>query len=271
MAMPFGIDVSNHQGSIDWTSVRAAETEFAFIKSSEGVNFVDPYFPYNWSASKRVGIARGAYHFARPDLNGPVDEAQFFVRVVRDHDLEVGDMLVLDLERGSGNLSDWAYQFVSTVRDLVGFFPLVYTSPSFIVEHRLHLEPRLMECGLWLASWGSEFPEPVVPWDLVAFWQYTDSGSVPGIDGDVDCNRFNGPVEAIRAYGKPESIVVPDVFTYVLGFADLVNELGRDVVGDPIENEHDAITFGHTTRHQLTTRGELTYWPELNRCEFRSF
>ena len=271
MAMPFGIDVSNHQASIDWTAVRASGVEFAFIKASESTDFLDPYFSYNWAASKRVGVARGAYHFARPERNGPIEEAQFFLRVVQDHGLETGDMLVLDLETGHGNLSNWAYRFVRTIADIVGFMPLIYTSPSFIVEHQLHLEPRLMECGLWLASWGSVFPEPVVPWDIVAFWQYTDSGTVPGIDGGVDCNRFNGPVEAIRAYGKPESTPLPSELVYVLGFADLADRLGRDVVGDPTENEHDGTRSGHTIRHQLTTRGELVYWPDVNRCDFFPF
>ena len=57
-----GIDVSNWQGDIDWDRVRAAGTQFAFIKATEGGDYLDPKFKQNWLAAKRVGIPRGAYH-----------------------------------------------------------------------------------------------------------------------------------------------------------------------------------------------------------------
>ena len=57
-----GIDVSNWQGDIDWDKVRAAGTQFAFIKATEGGDYLDPKFARNWLAAKRVGIPRGAYH-----------------------------------------------------------------------------------------------------------------------------------------------------------------------------------------------------------------
>jgi lysozyme len=62
-AMPVqGIDVSNWQGDIDWNKVRAAGTQFAFIKATEGGDYLDPKFAQNWQAAKSVGIPRGAYH-----------------------------------------------------------------------------------------------------------------------------------------------------------------------------------------------------------------
>jgi lysozyme len=58
-----GIDVSHHQGAIDWTAVKAARVEFAFIKASEGGDFRDREFARNWEAARKAGVVRGAYHF----------------------------------------------------------------------------------------------------------------------------------------------------------------------------------------------------------------
>tara|TARA_B100000683_G_C12168523_1_gene423236 strand:+ start:363 stop:605 length:243 start_codon:yes stop_codon:yes gene_type:complete len=67
----FGIDVSHHQGAIDWAKVKAAGVHYCFMKSTEGSTFKDKRFDFNWNQAKAHGIIRGAYHFFRP--NAPVD------------------------------------------------------------------------------------------------------------------------------------------------------------------------------------------------------
>tara|TARA_Y100001933_G_scaffold248756_1_gene283035 strand:+ start:378 stop:620 length:243 start_codon:yes stop_codon:yes gene_type:complete len=67
----FGIDVSHHQGAIDWAKVKAAGVHYCFMKATEGSTFKDKRFDFNWNQAKAHGIIRGAYHFFRP--NAPVD------------------------------------------------------------------------------------------------------------------------------------------------------------------------------------------------------
>src|SRR5437763_14920808 len=103
-----GPDVSTFQGeAIDWRAVKAAGASFAFCKATEGTGLVDSTFRRNWSAIKDAGLLRGAYAVRRPDL-GPTPEAaaRFFLGTVEA--LAPGDVLILDLDLGNGNLSPWA-------------------------------------------------------------------------------------------------------------------------------------------------------------------
>jgi GH25 family lysozyme M1 (1,4-beta-N-acetylmuramidase) len=206
---PLGVDVSSHQGSIDWRKVAASGVKFAFIKSTEGVNYLNPYFGRDWQASKTAGLYRGTYHYARPDLNRPDAEAKYFVDMVNYWGgIAPGDVLALDLEEGHGDLGSWAMSFLTAVELRVGFKPMLYCSPAFIREHNLQA-PEFADFGLWLASWQSTFPAPVPPWEVVAVWQKSASGRIDGINGDVDVNEFNGPIESFPLYGKPGTSAPP--------------------------------------------------------------
>ena len=95
-----GIDVSHHQGVIDWGPVAAQGIQFAFIKATEGARYKDPRFAANWAATQHAGIVRGAYHYLRPELDGR-QQARHFLDVVGR--LERGDLPpVLDVEEHSG-------------------------------------------------------------------------------------------------------------------------------------------------------------------------
>lgn len=203
---PTGIDVSNNNGMIDWDQVAATGMKFAFSKADQGDYFTDGYLGTNWAESKRVGLYRGAYHFADPDRVSAVKSAEHFMAVMATVGIEPGDMLALDLEWGTGNLADWTFQWMQRVEQLAGFAPLIYTSPAFVYDHGLSARPELAAYGLWLASWGVPTPPPApYPWTLVAFHQYRvgPAGTVPGIAGDIDLNRFNGTDDRIPYYGKP--------------------------------------------------------------------
>ena len=96
-ALP-GIDVSHHQGAIDWAQVAGAGVRFAFAKATEGRNYVDPQYATNKAGAALSGVVFGAYHFAQPDgtANDAVLEADHFVDVAQ---LEPGDLVpVLDIE-----------------------------------------------------------------------------------------------------------------------------------------------------------------------------
>lgn len=217
-AYPRGIDVSNNNGVIDWQAVANDGIEFAIAKASEGTSYRDGWFAENWEQMKSLNIAAGAYHFARPSRSGAVAEADYFLDAIAllYGDLAAGDVLALDLEdpNAVGDLSQWALDWVRRVESRAGFRPLIYTSPSYANAHGLANRPELADYGLWLASWWVPTPPPPpLPWSLVAVHQIGvgPPGTMPGIPGAIDLDRFNGStVEQFKLYGKPAEVAPPE-------------------------------------------------------------
>lgn len=207
--LPRGIDVAVYQGNPAWPAVARSGVAFAFTKATQGVGYVNPTFAYNWAGIPAAGLVAGAYHFPEPDENAPEDEvAHFLATVEAQGGARAGDLLALDLEDFEGSLArandvgGWALAWLRRVEQLVGFKPLLYTNPSTIVEHSLFGYPALAEYGLWLANYRETMPSAPAPWERIAFWQHSSSGSVPGISGDVDLDVFNGSADRIRLYGN---------------------------------------------------------------------
>lgn len=196
-----GLDVSEFQGAIDWPRVRAAGRQFAFIRATDGT-YHDPRFAANWAGAKAAGIVRGAYHFAEP-ANPPEAEADSLLAAVGN--LEAGDLLALDLEKGAGDLRAWTAAFHARIIARVGFRALHYSSPAFLAEHGPITDPA--NCGLWLANWRATLPAPPPGWPFIAVWQNRDDDSVPGINGHVDGDYFDGPdIAHLLAYGAPGAV-----------------------------------------------------------------
>lgn len=204
--MSRGIDVSSHQGSIDWPAVAASGISFAFIKATEGTDYINPNFAHGWLMARRLGLSRGAYHFADPGENSAEDEAAWFLEQIEEAGgLAAGDLLALDLESGSGDLGPWTLAWLHAVEREVSFKPLVYTGAWFSVPHNLGAYPDLGQYGLWLAAYQEQMPSPPQPWAFVAVWQHSDAGQVPGIRGAVDLDLFNGDISRLPLYGKPST------------------------------------------------------------------
>lgn len=198
--MDRGIDVSNWQGAVDWPRVAQAGIRFAWIKTSEGVNYVDPWFNRNASGAQTAGVPWGGYHFARPDGGhaDPQREAAWAVQA----GIARGPLPpVLDLETSAlsaGATDDWALAWLAEVERLSGRRPVVYVGAYFPMEPNSDLAVY----DLWLPSYpsGAEnpnpdlLPRPVVPpawrqagrtWQV---WQFTSKGRIPGVAGWCDVN-----------------------------------------------------------------------------------
>src|SRR4051794_3530461 len=191
---PAGIDVSGHQGIINWTGVAQAEIAFAFAKASEGTSFVDPQFANNWARMKQANILRGAYHFFRPSLD-PVQQANHFISQVEQ--LNPGDLQpMIDIEVtdgvGPAHLVDGVQQWIDRVKSVLNRDPIIYTGPSFWQTATSNSTQFSKKYPLWIAHYTNA-PQPKVPggWPVWTFWQFTDAGSVQGVSGKVDRDRFN--------------------------------------------------------------------------------
>lgn len=197
---PLGIDVSNHQGIVNWTAVAASGIQFAFAKASEGTGFIDPFFARNWQGMKDAGLLRGAYHFFRPGL-GAITQANLFIQRVQS--LAPGDLPpVIDVEVPDGQsaavIVNGIKQWIERVRTVLGRDPLIYTGPSFWQTRTGNSTAFSQKFPLWIAHYG--VAQPIVPggWPFHTFHQFTSSGHVNGVSGNVDMNRFNGDVAGLR-------------------------------------------------------------------------
>lgn len=197
-----GIDVSHHQGSIDWTRVAASGTAFAYIKASEGADFVDSEFVTNWRGARAAGIPRGAYHFFT--LCTPVQpQIDNFVATV----FEVGELPpAIDLELGgncahppaAADVQLLLNELVPAVTKRMGEPPIFYTTYEF---REAYLCPTCVHGTLpllWIRDvfWRPSLPT-TEPW---VFWQHHNRGHVDGITGPVDLNVFHGDKAAFARY-----------------------------------------------------------------------
>ncbi|MDX8446152.1 glycoside hydrolase family 25 protein [Mesorhizobium captivum] len=195
-----GIDVSHHQGKIDWRRVAADDVAFAVIKATEGGDHVDDAFAANLREARAAGLAVGAYHFftfCRPGA----DQAKNFIAVVPR-----GEPLlppVVDIEFGGNcpqrptpeQLDAELAAFLGPVEAAFGKKAIVYLTDDAAAAYARQIATR----PLWLRSLLQE-PDR----DGWIYWQYHNRGRVDGINGDVDLNVLQGgPARLAELFAAP--------------------------------------------------------------------
>lgn len=189
-----GIDVSHHQGVIDWKKVAGDGVKYAIIKASEGVSRIDPKLSVNATGAKANKILTSFYHYARPENNAADKEASHFATAVLG--LHVDFPLVLDVEGeaskiGKSKLTQWCEVFCTTLKRLTGKDVMIYTGASFAKDY---LGAPLGKYPLWVANYGrglTKAPMQNPTWSVWSLYQYTETGKVNGISGNVDVNVMN--------------------------------------------------------------------------------
>lgn len=207
-----GIDISKWQGVIDWQAVRSAGTRFAFIKATEGGDHIDPKFLDNWNGAKAAGVARGAYHFVFWCRPAHEQVVWFTQHIPRDPDALPP---VLDVEWNSHSKTcpqriskDLALEKIRLMLDELekhtGKRPVIYTDIPF---HEEVLEGQFRDYVFWIRSTAAEPSTRYRDRDW-GFWQFTTTGRVPGITGNVDRNAFFGGEKEWEMFvsGKPMRI-----------------------------------------------------------------
>jgi lysozyme len=203
-----GIDVSHYQGNIDWTKVKSAGMAFAYTKATESTSSTDSQFSVNWPAIKSAGLLRGAYHFFHGDQDGTA-QANHFLDVVGNLS---GDLPpVIDIESTSNGSDSQIVSGVQAWLDVVqqsaGIVPMIYTVASFWNDH---LNSSFGNYPLWIANYGVSSPKLPTGWSNWNFWQYSQSGTVNGISGNVDMDYFNGSMDQLQAFAGSSATSQPD-------------------------------------------------------------
>lgn len=198
------IDVSNHQGAIDWRALHASGIRYVWIKATEGIDYVDPDFHDNWRGAREAGIVTGAYHFFRARDEGEA-QAEWFLGTVTH---EPGDLLpAVDVEVPDG-VDDPALMvrrlraYMSVVSGAVGRPPVIYTSPKFwesLGTDDFGHHP------LWIAEYGVSEPQVPSGWTSWSLWQHTDDDVVAGVAKPVDLSASNGPLHELEHLFVPGS------------------------------------------------------------------
>jgi len=190
-----GVDVSHHQKMIAWEDVATKESlDFAFVKATEGQDFVDSLFCRNWDQLRKTGIRRGAYHFFRAYGCGDEQAAHFLSLV----EMQPGDLApVLDIELTDGIAPEIMVQeariWLEIVEKALGIKPIIYSNQHFFEKY---LAGHFDEFPLWIARYSSDKPylSSGKNWD---FWQFSNEGCIEGISKKVDLNVFPGTREML--------------------------------------------------------------------------
>ena len=187
-----GIDVSVWQGTIDWKKVKASGKVWAVMRVSDGT-YMDKQFDANWANSKSAGVIRGVYQYFEPGGDA-IQQANILLNKMGK--LGPEDLPpTLDVE-ATGNQSPAVIaskikQWVDHVKAATGRDPMIYTGKWF-------WDPKVASGAfanlpLWHAQYCTNCcPAISVYWKAWKIWQYSSSGKVGGISGNVDTNKFNG-------------------------------------------------------------------------------
>ena len=198
-----GIDVSHYQGVIDWGLVAQAGMAFVFIKATEGTSEVDPQLQDNWSGAGAAGLLRGAYHFFQPGED-PRQQAEHFLSVVQTLPGDLPPVLDIEIPGEASEIIAGAQAWLDAVEQATGKAPILYTSPGFWAGLGVSVA-GFDRFPLWIAEYGVTAPKIPEGWTTWSFWQFSESGTVSGIEGSVDLDLFQGTLPELRQMANSQS------------------------------------------------------------------
>jgi GH25 family lysozyme M1 (1,4-beta-N-acetylmuramidase) len=200
-----GLDVSSHQGNVDWNSVRANGATFAYVKATESTNYQNPYFGQQYNGSYNVGLVRGAYHFATPNTSSGASQADYFV----DHgggwsadgqtlpgmlDIEYNPYGATCYGLSQGGMTNWIADFVNEYHARTSRWATIYSTTNWWSQCTGNNGGFGGNDPLFIANYnGTPNPLPA-GWGFYTFWQWADSGTFPG-----DQDTFNGSAARLLA------------------------------------------------------------------------
>ncbi|GGP80820.1 lysozyme [Saccharothrix coeruleofusca] len=199
-AAVYGIDVSGHQGNVDWAAQWHAGKRFAYVKATEGTGYTNPYFAQQYNGSYNIGMIRGAYHFALPDRSGGAAQANYFVdngggwsgdgkTLPGALDVEYNPYGSTCYGLSASAMTGWILAFSDTYHARTGRWPVIYTSTTW--WNQCVNGDFSSTNPLWVARYASTVGTLPRGWSVYTIWQYS---STP-----IDQNEFNGAYDRLQA------------------------------------------------------------------------
>lgn len=259
-----GIDVSQHNGYIDWLSVKDSGINDVIIKATEGVDFQDPKLNVYYSQAKALNFNIGFYHFFS-ERTSPTRQAEDFYNAIMDKEYNIIPVLDVETntyERSSFELTNRCLEFLNRFTELSGQDCIIYTGAYFGLTE---LDFRIKGYKLWEAHYNYSNSLECMSTGFINLvgHQWTETGSVRGISGNVDMNYFTDGIYL-------DSVnVVPAVNQEINIYAELQKELnkqgfrdknGNELVVDGIPGE---LTLSACPTVREGARGEITKWIQL--------
>jgi GH25 family lysozyme M1 (1,4-beta-N-acetylmuramidase) len=254
-ALVNGIDISVYQGTISpaqWQQIKASGVQFVFARVTLGsccdhdANYVN-----NLNGAIAAGIPIGPYAVGYPqtnmgDPNDAANEANYLISLTKSYYQGSGLMMrpVLDLELGNLGktfTSNWVVQWANTIKAGLGVDPIIYTYTNYAATE---LNSSVTSYPLWIANYNSSPPSTLpastyAPWSSYKFWQYSSTGSVPGISGNVDLDVYSGTfLQMLQQYspnysnGDYNNNGIVDAADYVLWRNTMGNSTNPGVAAD---------------------------------------
>ena len=200
-----GVDVSHHNPILDWAEVKRQNIHFTYIKATEGITHDDRNYPYNYKLAKENNIKTGSYHFYNFGISGR-EQAKHFIRVA---ECQSGDLIpAIDVEHSPSNPYSKDPIFVkSVVKELkvmenemyehYGVHPIIYTNTDC---YKLYINNSFPNNPIWISSLNKEPSDDIKNWII---WQFTHTGELDGIVGDLDLNYFRHPFDELQKLQLP--------------------------------------------------------------------
>lgn len=231
-----GIDVSSWQGTIDFSQVKNAGIDIVYMKSSEGRSYIDPYFERNYQNAKANGLKVGFYHYVTArTVEEARNQANFFAKVISGKEPDC--KLAMDFE-SFGNLSvnqinEISKVFLETLQNATNKEVLIYSN-SYTA--RTILSSDLAIYPLWVANYGVSEPGGNDKWNTWVGWQYTSTGRVTGISGNVDRDKFTdgvllsntSPIPTPDSPSTPEEPIENGTIIYTVKSGDTLSKIARE-------------------------------------------
>ena len=198
-----GIDVSGHQGNVNWPAQWNAGKRFVWAKATEGTGYQNPYFSQQYNGSFNQGFIRGAYHFALPDRSSGAAQANFFSSngggwsgdgktLPGALDMEYNPYGATCYGLSKTSMTNWIRDFSNTYKARWDKYPAIYTSTSWwnqcVGSSFGSTNP------LWVARYASSVGQLPIGWSVYTVWQYSSS--------PIDQNSFNGAYDRLQVLAR---------------------------------------------------------------------
>lgn len=198
-----GIDVSAHNGDIDFDAVAADSIRFVYLKATEGAEFCDALFARNYRQASSTGMKVGAYHFFRFDTPGHI-QAYNFMNALEGKKMSLPP--AIDVEDWNNAEDVPVKDVVDQLASMVGVLKsagrrvVIYTNKK---GYDTYIKGRFDSVKVWMCSLDGE-PSDSISWQL---WQYSHRGRVRGISGNVDLDAFRGTQADFESWTAPDTVM----------------------------------------------------------------